>query len=228
MDEYLSIIIVSLYQALQRRASARTGLGKYELAIEDYDKVLKYEPTNKAAQNEKTKLKEKIKNIKEVTENVGKDKLNFNKFDDKMKGAFKSSNLGDKKTLSGRNLEPGLVFPIEKAAHQRSTKPLKRIEIEEVASMKPQTSGNTVIKQINGNVSKSTGLTKKIEKEISTDLSKVEIVNSLPPVPKTSSKFLTDWKSIKTIVNRSKYLQQFKSQDYTAVFKSSLDGVIFR
>ena len=173
-------------------------------------------------------MKEKIKNIKEVTENTGNEKQNFNKFDDKMKGAFKSSNMNDKKISSSRNLEPGLVFPIEKAAHQRSTKPLKRIEIEEVASMKPQTSGNTVIKQINGNVSKSTGLTKKIEKEISTDLSKVEIVNSLPPVPKTSSKFLTDWKSIKTIVNRSKYLQQFKALDYTAVFKSSLDGVIFR
>ena len=189
---------------------------------------MKYEPSNKAALNEKTKLVEKIKNIKEVNRNTEKDKPNFNKFDDKMKGAFKSTNLDQKKPSSSRNLEPGRVFPIEKSAHLRSTKPLKRIEIEEVASMKPQTSGNTVIKQINGNVSKSTGLTKKIEKEISTDLSKVEIVSTLPPVPKTSSKFLTDWKSIKTIVNRSKYLQQFKALDYTTVFKSSLDGVVFR
>ena len=32
---------------------------------------------------------------------------------------------------------------------------------------------------------------------------------------------------MKTIVNRSKYLQQFKSPDYHRVFKSSLEGTVF-
>lgn len=76
-------------------------------------------------------------------------------------------------------------------------------------------------------VTKSKGFTKKIEKEISADLSKVEIVSTIPPVPTTSTKFFTEWKSLKTIVNRAKYLQQFTAADYKTVFKSSLDGMVF-
>ena len=217
-----------ILQAFQRRASARTGLGKYELAVDDYDQVLKHEPTNKAAQNEKTKLIEKIKNIKEINENPDSKKQNFDNFADKMKGAFKPSSAISQELLGVKSnkiqiLERGLVLPIDKPAHKRSTKALKRIEIKEVASVKSSATPNAQIQ-----VSKSSGITKKIEREISADLSKVEIVNTIPGVPKSSSKFLSDWKSVKTIVNRSKYLQQFKSADYLSVFKTSLDGGIFR
>jgi len=219
-DCTLALSIDNTYvKAYQRRASARTGLGKYDLAIEDYNQVLKFEPNNKAAFNEKNKLLDKIKNIEEVNKDADQKKHDFNKFEDKMKGAFASKSITSKDIKIGKNtgiIEDGLVLPIKKPAHLRSAKPLKRIEIKEVSNVKPKE-----------NISKSSGMTKKIEREISADLSKVEIVHNIPPVPSSSSKFLADWKSIKTVVNRSKYLQQFKSSDYGKVFKTSLDGNIF-
>ena len=192
--------------------------------------MLKYEPTNKAAENEKTKLLEKIKAVKEVNEKgPDNNKANFDKFENKMKGAFKQQKSMELKPTSSRKIvDESIVLPVKKPVHQRSTKPLKRMEIEEVDSVTtPSSMPNTLIKPVKENVSKSSGLTKKIEKEIVTDLSKIEIVNTIPPVPKTSSKFHTDWKSLKTLVNRGKYLQQFKSSDYVSVFKTSLDGNIF-
>ena len=228
-DCTLALSIDDTYvKAYQRRASARTGLGKYQLAIQDYDKVLEYEPGNKAAANEKTKLAEKIKAVSEVNEGCNRDKTNFNKFEDKMKGAFKQQHLkpSESKPVMKKKKDDSLVLPVDKPVHLRSTKPLKRIQIQEVASLSSSTP-DTLIKTNKDIVSKSSGLTKKIEKEIVSDLSKIEIVNSIPPVPKTSTKFLTDWKSLKTIVNRTKYLQQFKSSDYINVFKTSLEGNTF-
>ena len=181
-------------------------------------------------------------------------KPSFNKFEDKMKGA-----LAKKELKSGSNVEKlevgetkvysksvvlseaenesaveGLVLPIQKPAHSRSRKPLKRIEIIEISSggsKKDSRVENKNVKDVaepeKKEVTKSKGFTKKIEQEISSDLSKVEIVNTIPKVPSTSTKFFTDWKSVKTIVNRAKYLQQFTAADYKAVFKSNLDGGVF-
>ena len=95
-------------------------------------------------------------------------------------------------------------------------------EIEEVLSRhKPSSVSKTSSSIV------SSGLAKKIETQISKDLSKSEAIITIPPIPSTSSKFLTDWKYLKTIVNRSKYLHQFKSSDYARVFKSSLEGSVF-
>ena len=54
-------------------------MGKYDLAIEDYNQVLKFEPNNKAAFNEKNKLLDKIKNIEEVNKDADQKKHDFNK-----------------------------------------------------------------------------------------------------------------------------------------------------
>ena len=66
-------------------------------------------------------------------------------------------------------------------------------------------------------------------------------MDSLPRVPSSSSRFLADWRQLKTQVNRShldclkavttntcrsKYLRQFRESDYKAIFKSSVDGAI--
>ena len=163
-------------QAYQRRASARTGLGKYDLAIGDYEQILKHEPSNKAAQNEKTKLVEKLKAVNEINEKQNDAASNFNKLDDKMKGAFKPKNVSPQHQaksassmkISSSPVDKNVILPIQKPAHLRSTKPLKRINIEEVQSMKKQ-NGNaslTEIKTVKGDVSKSSGITKKIEREI--------------------------------------------------------------
>ena len=219
-------------KAFQRRAAARTNLSRLQEAVEDYDEVLRLEPNNKAAVNEKTKILEKI-NKKEKAPTLPQSKSEFNMFEDKLKGALSSKTS---KTGSGLQMtavspscsNPDEIFPITKPVHSRSSKPLKRIEIKEVASN--TTNPSTTIRQSKSDLtlSKSSGLTKKIEREISADLSKVEIVNTIPPVPKTSSKFLNDWKAVRTLVNRSKYLQQFKASDYGNVFKSSLEGSVFR
>ena len=219
-------------KAFQRRAAARTGLARLQEALEDYDEVLRLEPNNKAAINEKTKILEKITKKQSVPV-LPQAKSDFNKFEDKLKGALTS-----KTTKAGSGLQMTAVstscsnldeiLPITKPVHSRSSKPLKRIEIKEVASNKTNSSTAIRLSKSDLNLSKSSGLTKKIEREISADLSKVEIVNTIPPVPKTSSKFLNDWKAVRTLVNRSKYLQQFKASDYGNVFKSSLEGSVFR
>jgi len=250
-DCTLALSIDTTYiKAFQRRASARIGLDKFDLAIKDYDEVLKLEPKNKAAQTERIKLVEKLNEKLNCKNENDQTKPSFNKFEEKMKGALakkesspamKSNELEENKskltpTKSSDASVKGLVLPINKPVHERSRKPLKRIEITEVSgSSKPSTPTNKCEKDFlqggkktsEERITKSTGFTKKVEREISADLSKVEIVNSIPPVPTTSTKFFTDWKSLKTIVNRAKYLQQFKSIDYNIVFKSSLDGVLF-
>ena len=223
-------------KAFHRRAAARVGLARLQEAVEDYDEVLRLEPNNKAASNEKTKILEKIAK-KQNDPASPQSKSDFNKFEDKLKGALTLTNSSKtSKAASGLQMtavstscsSPDEILPITKPVHSRSSKPLKRIEIKEVASNK--TNSSTAIRQSKSdlNLSKSSGLTKKIEREISADLSKVEIVSTIPPVPKTSSKFLNDWKAVRTLVNRSKYLQQFKASDYGNVFKSSLEGSVFR
>jgi len=257
-DCTLALSIDNTYiKAFQRRASSRTGLNKLELALQDYDQILRLEPKNKAAQVEKAKIIEKLKQGTEECNDVKRDctKSTFNKFEDKMKGAFsrsgiKSQSRSEKlKPLESKILSPteemeiseeGLVLPIIMPVHLRSKKQLKRIQINEIssaASIKASVPDKVVLppEQVFEKndelstqvVTKSTGFTKKIEKEISADLAKVDIVNSMPSVPVNSTKFFTDWKSLKTIVNRTRYLQQFTSTDYKRVFKSSLDGVLF-
>ena len=216
-DCTLALTIDNTYvKAYQRRASARTGLGKYDLAIEDYDQVLRFEPGNKSAVNEKIKLTEKIAAVKEVNSEPALKKQND--FNEKMKGALKP-----KEKPSNVSKPSNQITPINKPSHLRSSKPLKRIDIEEIQSIKKSSVSTTK----NSFTQKSSGPPKKVETQISNDLTKPDAVISIPPVPSTSSKFLTDWKSLKTIVNRSKYLQQFKSADYHRVFKSSLEGTVF-
>eukprot|EP00092_Neocalanus_flemingeri_P016263 GFUD01017608.1.p1 GENE.GFUD01017608.1~~GFUD01017608.1.p1 ORF type:complete len:533 (+),score=180.88 GFUD01017608.1:197-1600(+) len=255
-DCTLALSIDTTYiKAFQRRASARIGLDKLDLAIQDYDEVLRLEPKNKAAQTERAKLVQKLaEKSDESKDDNNYVKPSFNKFEDKMKGALAknepktvskieklevaetkvySKSVGLSQVENSTSVE-GLVLPIQKPVHTRSQKPLKRIEITETSSGTSRDEKSPPVRKdavkdvaAKKEATKSKGFTKKIEREISADLSKVEIVNTIPPVPSTSSKFFTDWKSMKTIVNRAKYLQQFKAADYTTVFKSSLDGVVF-
>ena len=159
-------------------------------------------------------MTEKIAAVKEVNSDPPLKKPDD--FNEKMKGALKP-----KDKPSNVSKTTNQITPTNKPSHMRSSKPLKRIDIEEIQS-KPKSSTST-----SSLMPKSAVPSKKVETQISNDLAKPDAVITIPAVPSTSSKFLTDWKSLKTIVNRSKYLQQFKAADYHRVFKSSLEGTVF-
>lgn len=98
-------------KAYARRGTARVMLGKLKEAKEDFEMVLKLEPGNKQAASELAKI---------------------------------SQELGDKTVMLSQNDlasqskgkdQRKYVKPIEKPAHLRSTKPLRRMEIEELGGM---------------------------------------------------------------------------------------------
>merc|ERR1712098_352009 len=162
------------------------------------------------------------------------------KFEENMKGALTKvtkSPFKGKASDADASGKEGRIFPINKPNHLRSTKPLKKIEIVDVESAseyskcekeKVVSERGAMASQSNP-ASKSTGFVKRVESELKTEMTNViptvEVV--VPDVPKTSTKFISDWKELKTVVNRGKYLREFKDSDYRTVFKSSLDGNLF-
>ncbi|XP_029472125.1 RNA polymerase II-associated protein 3 isoform X2 [Rhinatrema bivittatum] len=96
----------SYSKAFARRGTARAALGKLKKAMEDFEIVLKLEPGNKQAMNELTRINKELTE-KELWTNQG----------------FLEPPTEEKQIL---------VMPIDKPPHLRSTKPLRRIIIEEV------------------------------------------------------------------------------------------------
>ncbi|XP_068442594.1 RNA polymerase II-associated protein 3 [Clinocottus analis] len=90
-------------KAFARRGTARVALGKLEDARQDFREVLKLEPGNKQALNEL----EKIHNCQNVASS----------------GLLQTPDGTQRRTIQ----------PVDKPTHLRSTKPLRRIDIEEVS-----------------------------------------------------------------------------------------------
>ncbi|KAK7493584.1 hypothetical protein BaRGS_00015096 [Batillaria attramentaria] len=104
-DCVTAITLDPLYvKAYLRRAAARVGLQRLPQALEDYRRVLQLEPTNKQAKTELERLEKEL-----------------NRDQDGMPTA---SSLEKSQTSE--------VKPIYKPPEQRSKKPLRRIEIEEI------------------------------------------------------------------------------------------------
>ncbi|XP_028307252.1 RNA polymerase II-associated protein 3 isoform X2 [Gouania willdenowi] len=99
-------------KALARRATARVALGKVEEAKKDFLKVLELEPGNKQALNELHKL-----------QIVSVDPQTASKQDGGSAGILQSED----------GLKRRTVQPILKPVHLQSTKPLRRINIQEVS-----------------------------------------------------------------------------------------------
>ncbi|MBN3300732.1 RNA polymerase II-associated protein 3 [Amia ocellicauda] len=100
-------------KAFARRGSARAALGKLKEAKEDFEAVLKLEPGNKQAMNELEKIKNEML----------------------AKGLLSEEQFAEQHTHS--TSQRRIVQPINKPPHLRSTKPLRRIVIEEVGSEIP-------------------------------------------------------------------------------------------
>ena len=113
-------------KAYQRRGTARKNLKKYEIALEDFQHVLLLEPNNNQA---KSDIEQVVKLMNEVTESESRAKesppAQPTKNESNIKGMFNSKS--DKKEV--KLSIPGQIYPVEKAPHQRSTTPLKRIQI---------------------------------------------------------------------------------------------------
>ncbi|XP_053109527.1 RNA polymerase II-associated protein 3 [Hemicordylus capensis] len=110
-----AVLLDSSYsKAYARRGTARSALGKLKEAMQDFETVLKLEPGNKQAINEITKLKNELT----------------------AKGLWTEQER--RGLLQNETETQHLVKPIEKAFHLRSTKPLRRIVIEEVDDEMPK------------------------------------------------------------------------------------------
>ncbi|XP_067420243.1 RNA polymerase II-associated protein 3 isoform X2 [Emydura macquarii macquarii] len=102
------LLDVSYSKAFARRGTARAALGKLIEAMQDFETVLKLEPGNKQAINELTKIQN------ELVE----------------KGLWTYQECPEPSTEETEI--QNLVQPIDKPLHLRSTKPLRRIFIEDV------------------------------------------------------------------------------------------------
>ncbi|XP_036376133.1 RNA polymerase II-associated protein 3 isoform X2 [Megalops cyprinoides] len=91
-------------KAFARRGSARAALGRLREAKEDFEQVLKLEPGNKQAVDE----------LKKITSDIA------------------ASGLTTEQATADSQSTRRTVQPINKPPHLRSTKPLRRIDIEEV------------------------------------------------------------------------------------------------
>ncbi|KAM5171440.1 RNA polymerase II-associated protein 3 isoform 2-T3 [Mantella aurantiaca] len=98
-------------KAYARRGTARIMLGKLKEAKEDFEMVLKLEPGNKQAISELAKISQEL--------------------DEKAVMPSQNDHASESKVKNHRNC----VKPIDKPAHLRSTKPLRRMEIEEVGGV---------------------------------------------------------------------------------------------
>lgn len=97
-------------KAFARRGTARVMLGKLKEAKEDFEMVLKLEPGNKQAISELAKIAQEL-NEKNVNPN---------------EQSADESKEPDKRRI---------IRTIDKPPHLRSTKPLRRMEIEEIGGM---------------------------------------------------------------------------------------------
>ncbi|KAJ6653630.1 hypothetical protein lerEdw1_009006 [Lerista edwardsae] len=109
-----AVLIDSSYsKAYARRGTARAALGKLKEALQDFETVLTLEPGNKQAINEITKLKNEL-----IAKGLWTGQECHGQYEIETKTQY-------------------LVKPIDKPLNLRSTKPLRRIIIEEVDEEMP-------------------------------------------------------------------------------------------
>ncbi|NXA33699.1 RPAP3 protein, partial [Eudromia elegans] len=102
------LLDASYSKAFARRGAARVALGKLKEAVQDFEAVLKLEPGNKQATNELSKIRNELS---------GKEQWTHQKYPE---------------TLVKENEIQNIVKVVEDPSLLKSTKPLRRIVIEEV------------------------------------------------------------------------------------------------
>lgn len=133
-------------KALQRRAAARENLGKLDMAQNDLELVLNFEPKNKESLTALANIKKKLGNTaaheaKDPQRPVSKFTASRNKSNtSSISKTNVSNNISNETKINDSSWpDPGCditpVKIIKKPPHLQSQKPLKRIEITEVNNL---------------------------------------------------------------------------------------------
>ena len=207
-------------------------------------KALEIEPANKQVKAELEKLRLQLRPSAEEKATIERREADKRAFGDNMKAAF-TTKAEDKSTpVKAIHLEPGEILPIKKRPHERSTKPLRRIQIVEtgdtdmvelapstITSADPQdrlptAEGPDLVEFPNPTKPNPTSppLQLNVEKEISDGLkATVSDDDPLPDKPTTSVQFVSVWSRMNSKA-RAEYLRRLDADDYADLFKLSLES----
>ncbi|XP_015516347.1 RNA polymerase II-associated protein 3 [Neodiprion lecontei] len=224
-------------KAYHRRATARKELKQYKEAMEDLEKVLKLDPSNKDASKMLTLVKKKIESSKpllvsqsDLTDDTPIEK----KIGEKLCGGpvKKPQNIEPTSSVVpkpkipcwslGEGEDVAIIQPVMKPPHQRSKKPLRRIEVKETESRNSNIEGT--VKKIEPLISEVIPV-QEVEHDTvrPTNLEHVE----LPPVPRTTVQFFMNWKKNKDPEFRFLYLEQMPVDTIHKLFKDSMEPDTF-
>ncbi|KAG8577719.1 hypothetical protein GDO81_010272 [Engystomops pustulosus] len=208
-------------KAFARRGTARIMLGKLSKAKEDFEMVLKLEPGNKQAISELAKISQEL-NEKTVNANQQHEE--------------------ESKELEKRRF----IKAVDKPPHLRSTKPLRRIEIEEIGGLL-QTPDVFIESNDAGKVSvkledQAKGQEDMNSEELVTtypdapsakmlrieEISDLPATGELPGVPANSFQLEADLRRLKGNPDMLyTYLKQIEPSLYFKLFQKALDPDVF-
>ena len=244
-DATLAISLDPSYtKAYLRRGTARRELGDFPGAMCDFEKAVELDPKNQQAKDELEKTMvleaEKAKGPVEKAEKTeqGQD------FAGNLKAAFTKKSTKKSVRLSPKaapKLAPGQILSIQKAPHERSKKPLRRIEIIEVGgdnaedetstagpvpvrNSEPESMDVAVTSPLPTSVNAEQEISDKLEAAVTLDEGKKR-ADKLKK-PKTAIQFETTWRRLSD-VEREGYLQLLTEKDYPVIFKHTLEPTTF-
>lgn len=228
----LAISIDSTYiKAYLRRGSARIGLKKLELALEDFKKVLELDSENKQAKTEILRIEKELNKLNQKENN----KEEIRPVDD----STKTGPCGDsvKTDVNINEIDKCIVKTIYKPPHLRSKKPLKKIEIKEILSdsediaseEKPKLSPNSIINTTDNSVSSETVNNSIIHTpKITENYNVRQEPPPIPSVPQTAYQFYAHWQALRNYPDvQYEYLKKIPPHQIPKLFHQSMEAEIF-
>ncbi|XP_066585743.1 RNA polymerase II-associated protein 3 [Prorops nasuta] len=202
----------SYIKAYHRRAIARMETKQYKEATEDIAKLLELEPSNKQANLLLTEIEKRIECSKPV----------IIKSDNNKKSVDTDKNTRDPRIpdwLPEKD-DVKVVDPIEKLPYLKSKVMLTQVPVKlfDFYSMK-EIDSTLVTPENNKQIMPEEKVT-----VTSTSLERESEQKQIPPPPKTSVQFMTDWKADTSSEFRYDYLKQIPAEQIPQIFKESLDS----
>ncbi|XP_044746948.1 RNA polymerase II-associated protein 3 [Coccinella septempunctata] len=247
-------------KAYQRRSAAREALNKLEDARLDLLRVLELEPKNSESRKKLEELVQKIKDgPQKPISKFCQSRQHLRSRSSEIQNEEISRKINSIKTDIDTN-KPKCIWPsgdvdnivkaVQKPPHMRSTKPLKRIPIQEINSAITESSDlpernenpkkfslktddikivehknnqSSQIKQVDEDVTK--------QEKVVEDVTKQEMVVDDEPqltAPKTSVQFHATWKKLRGRDDkRGEYLRLVNPKKIPDLFKDSLESDVF-